>query len=84
MSVIATIQNGTRSILEYISKMNPRDELLIAQTERGRLFYRVIFKCQEQFEKFVVKIWRVLENFLVFNFRFGDWGQSSICDLKIH
>lgn len=34
MSVIATIQDGTWTIHEYIRKMNSRDELLIAQTER--------------------------------------------------
>lgn len=38
MSVIATIQDGTWSILEYIGKMNPRDDLLIAQTEREIFF----------------------------------------------
>lgn len=34
MSVIATIQDGTWTIHQYIRKMNSRDELLIAQTER--------------------------------------------------
>lgn len=34
MSVIATIQDGTWTIHEYIRKMNSWDELLIAQTER--------------------------------------------------